>query len=128
MSVIDKIDQLINEATIPSQQKIISVMSNGLKDSSDITFSVAMQLWHYINPKIIGIGGNPGGTIYKSQPSNKIMDELWYRIGKSVERSEMLSDSGLKKLKKNFYSLGKDFMKIYKLDSTGKAFITGSGL
>jgi len=121
MSIIDKIDELLNEATIPSQSKFMSVMSNGLKDVSDITSMVAMSLWHYVNPRIIGKGG---GNIYKSQPSNKIMDELWYRIGRSVEDSEHLTDDGLKKLKKNFYSLGKDFMNIYKMDSTGKAWTT----
>ena len=113
MSVIDKIDRILDEAVVPSQSKIRSVISKGLEDVSDITSIVSNGLWHYFDLKIV-----KGGKVFKSQnqSSKKLVDELWYRIGKSVEKSERLTPEALKKLKKNFYSFSKDLEKNYNFD------------
>lgn len=120
MSVTDKIDKLLNEATVPSQQGIRSEMAKGLKDVSDITSQVSMSLWHYFNLKIVG--GVNQGKIFKSQSSNKLADELWHRIGKKVEDSEYLADEGLKKLKSNFYSIIGKWGKVYTFNQKLKAW------
>ena len=131
MSVTDKIDKFLGEAVVPSQQGIRSEMSKGLKDVPDITSPVAMGLWHYFNLKIVGPNTYPGkgtsgvvnqGKIFKSQSSNKLSDELWYRIGRSVEDSEHLTDDGLKKLKKNFYGIIGKWGKVYTFNQELKAW------
>jgi len=131
MSVTDKIDKILNEATVPSQNAIRSEMAKGLKDVSDITSQVAMSLWHYFNLKIVGSGTYPGkgtsgtynqGKIFKSQSSNKLADELWYRIGRTVEDGEYLTDQGLKKLKSNFYSIIGKWGKLYTFNQKLKAW------
>lgn len=111
MSITDKIDIILNEATIPSQSKIRSVISKGLEDVSDITSIVSNGLWHYFDLKIV-----KGGKVFKSQSSKKLVDELWYRIGKGVEKSERLTPEALNKLKKNFYSFSKELDKNYTFD------------
>lgn len=130
MSVTEKIDKLL-EATVPSQQGIRSEMSKGLSDVSDITSRVAMALWHYFDLKIIkgntypkssGSAMTNAGKIFKSQSSNKLSDELWHRIGKSVEDSEHLTDDGIKKLKKNFYGIVCKWGKVYTFDQKSKAW------
>ena len=96
MSVTDKIDKLL-EATVPSQSAIRSGMAKGLKDVPE-TSQIAMALWHYFDLKIVGKGNKNlqnGAKIFKSQSSNKLSDELWHRIGKSLEDSEQLTDQGL---------------------------------
>jgi len=111
MNITEKIDNLLGEATVPSQSKIRSVISKGLEDVSDITSIVANGLWHYFDLKIV-----KGGKVFKSQnqSSKKLIDELWYRIvEKSVAKSERLTPEALKKLKKNFYSFSKDLEKNY---------------
>ena len=117
MLILDKIDKiLIDESKMGdldlrlksvSQQKLRAVIGKGLKD---VPYGdIAMSLWHYVNPAIImGSGG-----IYKTQSSMKIMDELWFRVGRNIEKAETLTDEALTKLKKNFYSLSKTFEKIY---------------
>jgi len=131
MDITDKIDSIINEATVPSQQGIRSEMAKGLKDVPDITGRVAMALYHYFDLKIVKgktYGGSSGsnmtntGLVFKSQSSNKLADELWYRIGKNVEDSEMLSDDGLKKLKKNFYGIVGKWSKVYSFDNKANAW------
>lgn len=132
MSVTDKIDRLLGEATVPSQNAIRSEMAKGLKDVAEYTNAVAMSLWHYFNLKIVGSGTYPNkgtsgtinqGKIFKSQSSNKLADELWYRIGRKVEDSEHLTDQGLKKLKSNFYSIIGKWGKLYSFDEKLKAWI-----
>jgi len=131
MSVTEKIDKILDEATVPSQQGIRSEMAKGLKDVSDITSQVAMSLWHYFNLKIVGANTYPGkgtsgvvnqGKIFKSQSSNKLADELWYRIGRKVEDSEHLTDDGLKKLKSNFYSIIGKWGKVYTFNQKLKSW------
>lgn len=131
MSVIYKIDKILGEATVPSQQGIRSEMAKGLKDVPEYTSSVAMALWHYFNLKIVGSGTYPNkgtsgvvnqGKIFKSQSSNKLADELWYRIGRKVEDSEHLTDQGLKKLKANFYSIIGKWGKLYTYNEKLKAW------
>jgi hypothetical protein len=117
MTILDKIDRLlIGEGAMAdldirlksvSQQKLRAVISKGLTNAP--YGDIALSLWHYVNPAIImGSGG-----IYKTQSSMKIMDELWFRVGRNLEKSETLTDEALVKLKKNFYSLSKSFEKIY---------------
>lgn len=130
MDITDKIDSIL-ESTVPSQQAISSEMAKGLKDVSDITNKVAMGLWHYFNLKIVGGNAYPGkgtsgvinqGKIFKSQSSNKLSDELWYRIGRKLEDSEYLTDEGLKKLKANFYSIIGKWGKLYSYNEKVKAW------
>lgn len=134
MDITDKIDSIL-ESTVPSQQAISSEMAKGLKDVSDITNKVAMGLWHYFNLKIIGGNTYPRsvktgltsgvinqGKIFKSQSSNKLSDELWYRIGRKLEDSEYLTDEGLKKLKANFYSIIGKWGKLYSYNEKVKAW------
>jgi hypothetical protein len=130
MDITDKIDSIL-ESTVPSQQAIASEMAKGLKDVSDITSKVAMSLWHYFNLKIVGGNKYPGkgtsgtinqGKIFKSQSSNKLSDELWYRIGKNIEDGEYLADEGLKKLKSNFYSIIGKWGKLYSYNEKMKAW------
>ncbi len=102
-------NQILSEASLPNQGKVLSTISKGLGDVPDITSTVGMALWHFLNPAIVG----KGGIIYKSGKSIKIMDELWHRIGRSVEASEKLTPKALTKLKKNFFSLSSTFQKIY---------------
>lgn len=89
----------INENILPTYGSIRSDMSKGLKDVTDITNQVATSLLHYFERKMI----NSNGVILKTQSSNKLADELWHRIGKSIEDTEQLTDDALKKLKSNFY-------------------------
>ena len=117
MDIADKIDFLINEATVPSQSKVLSTMSKGLKDVQDITNRIGMSLWHYFDLKIVGkrVGG-----IFKTQLSVKLVDELWDRIGKNIEKSEQLTPDALNKLKKNFYSFSKILDSVYEWNSKEK--------
>lgn len=62
---------------------------------------VGVSIWHYMQ-------GESGAKIFKTQPSKKLMDELWFRCG-ADDDSEYLTSGGLKKLKKDFYSLAKEF-------------------
>ena len=118
MTVIDKIDKILGEATTPSQEWIRNEIAKGLKDVPEITNQIAMELWHYFDLKIVG----KGGKIFKSQPSNKLSDELWHRIGKSLENSEYLTDEGLKKIKKNFYGIIGKWGKLYTMKSNAWEF------
>jgi hypothetical protein len=96
-----------------SQQKITSILNKGL--DGDIG-NMAISLWHYVNPAmVLSTGG-----IYKTQSSMKLMDELWFRVGSNLEKSEHLTDKGLKILKRNFYSLSKIFEDIYQWNSKEK--------
>ena len=131
MDITEKIDGIIGEATVPSRQGIRSEMAKGLEDVPDITGRVAMALHHYFDLKIVKgktYGNSPSsnmtntGLIFKSQSSNKLADELWYRIGKNVEDSEMLSDDGLKKLKSNFYKIVGKWSKVYTFDNKTNAW------
>lgn len=122
MDITNKIDRILNEATFSSQGGIRATMAKGLKDVPDITSRVAMSFWHYFDKKIIGKSGSRNvGIIFKSQPSKKLIDELWFRIGKPVEDSERLTDDGIKKLKKNFYSLSK-WTDLYKYNTEKKGW------
>jgi hypothetical protein len=122
MDITDKIDSLL-EATVPSQGNIRSTMAKGLKDVPDITGRVAMSLWHYFDLKIVGNKNTQNGAkIFNSSKSNKLADELWYRIGKSVEDSEQLAPDGLKKLKNNFYSIVNKWDKVYTYNKDSKAW------
>jgi len=119
MDLTDKIDRYLGEATVPSQGWIRSEMSKGLsKNVNDVAWKVGMNLWHYFDLKII----KGPGLIFKSQSSNKLSDELWYRIGKPVEDSEYLDDSGIKKLKNNFYRIMSKWSKIYSWDNDKKGW------
>jgi hypothetical protein len=131
MSVTEKIDKFLGEAVVPSQQGIRSEMAKGLKDIPEYTSSIAMALWHYFNLNIVGGNTYPGkgtsgvinqGKIFKSQSSNKLSDELWYRIGRGVEDSEHLTDSAMKKLKSNFYSIIGKWGKVYTYNEKLKAW------
>ena len=113
MSVTNKIDNFLYEASIPSQQTFHKMLSKGLDDPG-IIFQMSMALWHYVNPKIIG----GGGRIY-SQGSKKLIDELWNRVGSNIESSEQFEDRFVKKLKSNFYGLSKVFDKIYSWNKEG---------
>jgi len=117
MDITTKINGLLGESTIPSQNKVLSTMSKGLKDVSDITNRIGMSLWHYLDTQIVG---KKVGGIFKTQPSMKLIDELWDRIGKSVEKSEQLTPEALKKLKANFYSFSKTFDSVYEWNSKEK--------
>jgi hypothetical protein len=125
MDITEKIDSIISEATVPSQGAILSAMSKGLEDVKDITGKVGMSLWHYFNLKIVGKKNkNTVNTakVFNSSKSNKLADELWFRIGKSVEDSEALDDKGLKKLKSNFYSIVNKWDKVYTYDKKVNAW------
>jgi hypothetical protein len=116
MDITKKIDVLLNENTLPSQGLLRKEMSKGLsKNVNDIAWTVAMSLWHYFDPKIV----RGPGVIFKTQSSNKIADELWYRIGRSIEDSEMLDDSGIKKLKRNFYHIMGKWGNLYSITKKG---------
>ena len=116
MYVTDKIDKLLNENT-PSQMLLRKEMSKGLsKNVHDITSQIALSLYHYFDPKMRG-----SGVIFKSKPSNSLSDELWGRMGKSVEDSEMMDDAGIKKLKANFYRIV-DKWSLYELSPKGKGW------
>ena len=108
MSVIDKIDKILDEGIMNQGSFIKKVMKGLQKD--DIAADVAWKLWHYYNQEPGGVGG-----IFKTTHinTNNVMDELWYRIGKNIEKSERLTDDALKLLKKNFYSLSKYFNEKY---------------
>lgn len=122
MSVIDKIDKLINEASMPSQSQLNKALSKGINGDTGIIFQLSMALWHYVNPKIIG----SGGKIFKKGNNKKLVDELWDRLGSNLEKSEQFTDDFMKKLKSNFYGLEKTFNKIYpNFDSKGNYWETG---
>lgn len=120
MDITNKIEGLLGEATVPSQGGIRTALGKGLKGVDDIVFKVSMSLWHYFDLKIVGIK-NPNtettAKIFKTQSSKKLADELWQRVGKNVEDSEQLDDSGIKKLKKNFYALVNKWEKVYTYNS-----------
>jgi len=125
MTILDRIDKiLIDESKMGdldlrlksvSQQKLRSILMKGLTNAD--VGEIIMELWHYVNPAIVGSGG---GVIYKTQNSMKVIDELWFRIGRNLEKSERLTDDALSKLKSNFYSLSKTFEKIYEWNSKEK--------
>lgn len=117
MDITKKINCILGEAKIPSQSNILSKMAKGLKDVQDITNTIGMSLWHYFDLNIVG---KKVGGIFKTQQSMKLIDELWYRIGKSVEKSEQLAPEALKKLKTNFYSFSKALDNIYEWNSKEK--------
>lgn len=119
MDITDKIDGILSEATAPSQNNVLSTLSKGLQNVSDITGKLGMSLWHYLNIRMLSKGSS---FIFKSQPSMKIMDELWHRTAKSLEDSEQLTPQALKKLKSNFYSLHKWFDKLYTWNSDKNAW------
>jgi hypothetical protein len=119
MDVIDKLDRILSENTLPSQMAIRSDISKGLKDVTDITGKVSMSLWHYFSPHTIN---SRSGVIFKTQTSNKLADELWNRIGKPIEDSEQLTDDALKKLKSNFYKFIGKWGGLYQMTKQKKAW------
>jgi hypothetical protein len=119
MDITNKIDSILGESTLPSQGLLRKEMAKGLSNMvNDIPWKVAMSLWHYFDPKIV----KGPGVVFKTQSSNKIADELWYRIGKPVEDSEMLDDSGIKKLKSNFYRIMSKWGGLYSMSKKGKGW------
>lgn len=114
---MDLVEKYLGEGSTLSQGKFMSTMAKGLKDVSDVTSTVAMSLYHYIDPRITG---SKVGGIYKTQKSSKIMDELWFRLVKNIVDSERLTDDAIKKLKTNFYSFKKLFMSSYEWNSYEK--------
>lgn len=119
MSVTDKIDKILGEAVVPSQQGIRTALGKGLKGIDDIVFQVGLSLWHYFDLKII----KGPGYIFQSDPKNKTLaDELWHRTSKGVEDSEYVDEDGIKKLKKNFYDLVNKWGKIYSWNKEKKGW------
>lgn len=124
MDITDKIN-IILEATFPSQPWIRSEMSKGLKDVTNITDRMAMALWHYFDPKMVGKRGSMGvnpSLIFKQGSNKTLADELWHRIGKSLEDSEHMTDDGIKKLKKNFYNIVNKWGKLYTFNDKKNAW------
>ncbi len=120
IDIAKKIDGLLCEVSSPSPSimYIRKEMEKGLsKNVHGIAFNLSQSLYHYFNPKMRG-----SGVIFKTKPSNSLSDELWGRMGKNIEDSEMLDDSGIKTLKSNFYRIIDKWGGLYKLSTKEKGW------
>ena len=111
MDITDKLDKVLKEATVPSQSGIITALNKGL-DKDRAIFNLGIELHHYFNLKFI-----KDGYIFQSKPNIKTLsDELWYRLGRNLEKSEFFHEKAMSKLKDNFYKIVNKWSKVYKFD------------
>ena len=122
MDITEKIDILTENQILPSPQWMRKELGKGLKGVDSIVFDITRGLYHYFDPQIVGKGG---GVVFKTQSSNKLADELWNRLGKDIASSEHMNDTGLQKLKKNFYGVMKKYSGHYKMTPKGKGWEFG---
>ena len=99
-----KFRDYLNEAQKADDNKVIKVLQKGIKDGNDEIFSaVAISLRPYIEL-------TKKEKIFLKN-AKTLMDELWYKIGSSYEKSENYEDKFMKQFKKNFYSLESIYFK-----------------
>lgn len=115
MNVIDKINRVLSEVTVPSQGGIRKELQKGL-DNDRVIFNMGINLHHYFDLKIV----KGPGYIFNNSNAKSLADELWDRLGSNLEKSEQFTDEALSTLKNNFYRVVNKWDKVYKYDKENK--------
>jgi hypothetical protein len=107
-----KFKAYLNEAMV-SKDNILITLNKDVNDK--IVNKLTSLLYDYLDTSKLKKSDKP--YIYRSQPSKKIIDELWYRTGVGIEKKSLLDKMQLDTLKRNFYKFSNDADRIYKYDA-----------
>jgi len=98
-----------------SPPKLRKILSKNLEGANNIINNLAISLDTYIGRS------KKGDKIFvKSNNQKSLFDVLWERLGKPIEDSEQLSDTGLNELKNNFKKLISSIEKEWKREKIEK--------